>query len=599
MNPPSPEDTRPGVADSKAGSAATAHVEALTDRIARLESELRVTTAAFETAEGMMVTDAGGVILRVNRGFTRMTGYSANEAVGQRPAMLSSGKHDAAFYRQMWDAIHRDDRWEGEIWNRRKDGEQYPQHLSIAAVRDRGGCLSNYVAVLTDITQRKAASEEIEMLAFYDPLTRLPNRRLLLERLRQVLNTSRLHDRFGALMFIDLDNFKTLNDTLGHNVGDMLLQQVAGRLQSSLRHGDTVARLGGDEFVVLLEGLSSDEHEAAAHTEMLGVAIRNALNLPYILGTHTCHSTPSIGVTLFHNGHPPHPDELLMQADIAMYQAKQGGRNGMRFFDQGMQDNINARADLERALRIAIDLHQFELYYQIQVDEAGRPRGAEALVRWRADGKMMSPAQFVPLAEETGLILQLGSWVLEEACARLRAWQEDPGLRGLTLAVNVSAAQFHQPDFCEQVRGAVMRHAIDPRLLKLELTEGIVLKNVEVTAHSMKALRGMGVRISLDDFGTGYSSLQYLKRLPLSQLKIDQSFVRDLVNDGSDQAIVTTIIAMARSLGLDVIAEGVETDAQRALLHKLGCLHYQGYLFGRPMPVADFETLALGVTAAG
>jgi len=598
MNSMLPADAAASASDSAPAAMSSAVVDSLNNRIARLEAELRVATAAFETAEGMLVTDRHGVILRVNCGFTRITGYPAEDAVGQRPAMLSSGRHDAAFYRRMWDAIHRNDRWEGEIWNRRKDGEHYPQHLSIAAVRDQQGRLTNYVAVLTDITQRKAASEEIEMLAFYDPLTRLPNRRLLLERLRQVLNTSRLHDRYGALMFIDLDNFKTLNDTLGHNVGDLLLQQVAGRLQASLRHGDTVARLGGDEFVVLLEGLSSDQREAAAHTEVLGGAIRNALNLPYTLGTHTCHSTPSIGVTLFHNGHPPHPDELLMQADIAMYQAKQGGRNGMRFFDQGMQDNINARADLERALRIAIDLHQFELYYQIQVDDGGRPRGAEALVRWRAGGKMMSPAQFVPLAEETGLILQLGSWVLEEACARLRAWQEAPGLRRLTLAVNVSAAQFHQPDFCEQVRGAVMRHAIDPRLLKLELTEGIVLKNVEVTAHSMKALRAMGVRISLDDFGTGYSSLQYLKRLPLSQLKIDQSFVRDLVNDGSDQAIVTTIIAMARSLGLDVIAEGVETAAQRDLLYRLGCRHYQGYLFGRPMPVAELEALALGAAAA-
>ncbi len=576
----------------------TGAIDALNRRIAALEAELRVATAAFETAEGMLVTDAHGIILRVNQGFSRITGYAAREAVGQRPAMLSSGKHDAAFYRKMWDTIRRDDRWEGEIWNRRKDGQHYPQHLSITAVRDQGGDLTNYVAVLTDITQRKAASEEIEMLAFYDPLTRLPNRRLLLERLRQILNASRLHDRYGALMFIDLDNFKTLNDTLGHNVGDLLLQQVAGRLQAALRHGDTVARLGGDEFVVLLEGLSSDQDEAAAHTEMLATAIRNALNLPYLLGSHTCHSTPSIGVTLFHNGHPPQPDELLMQADIAMYQAKQGGRNGMRFFDQGMQDHINARADMERALRIAIDLHQFELHYQIQVDQHGRARGAEALVRWRADGKMMSPAQFVPLAEETGLILQLGSWVLEEACARLRAWQEDPGLRALTLAVNVSAAQFHQPGFCEQVRGAVARHAIDPRLLKLELTEGIVLKNVEVAVQSMAALRAMGVRISLDDFGTGYSSLQYLKRLPLSQLKIDQSFIRDLVNDRSDQAIVTTIIAMARSLGLDVIAEGVETPDQRALLQKLGCFHYQGYLYGRPVAVADFEQLVLGPPSA-
>ncbi|MET0264686.1 MAG: EAL domain-containing protein [Duganella sp.] len=549
--------------------------------------------------EPTVVLDASGVIVAFNHAWQAMFWTGAGAPAGSRHPGFDrtiGGSDQAAATRAnqalaalVAEGRHSDSSHSVDIDYASGEGDTLRWHRLRVTSLEGGGA----VLVHRDITQRKAASEEIEMLAFYDPLTRLPNRRLLLERLRQVLNTSRLHDRYGALMFIDLDNFKTLNDTLGHNVGDMLLQQVAERLQASLRHGDTVARLGGDEFVVLLEGLSSDAREAAAHTEVLGAAIRTALNQPYALGTHICHSTPSIGVTLFHNGHPPHPDELLMQADIAMYQAKQGGRNGLRFFDQGMQDNINARADLERALRTAIEMHQFELHYQVQVDQHGRARGAEALVRWRANGRMISPGQFVPLAEETGLILQLGSWVLEEACARLRLWQEDPGLRHLTLAVNVSAAQFHQAGFCDQVRGAIARHAIDPRLLKLELTEGIVLKNVEVTAHSMQALRHMGVRIALDDFGTGYSSLQYLKRLPLSQLKIDQSFVRELVNDRSDQAIVTTVIAMARSLGLDLIAEGVETEAQRDMLLRLGCLRYQGYLYGRPLPVSDFEALAL------
>ena len=546
---------------------------------------LRVAATVFEAAQGMMVTDARGRIVRVNQAFVRITGYSAEEVLGQTPRLLSSGRHVPGFYASMWAAIARDGSWEGEIWNRRKNGEVYPEHLSITAVRSHEGDIINYVAALTDITLSKAANDEIRSLAFYDPLTRLPNRRLLLDRLRQVLAASSQHDSHCALMFIDLDNFKTLNDTLGHNVGDQLLQQVAERLQSGLRKGDTVARLGGDEFVVLVEGLSSGAREAAGEVEALGAKILATLNRPFELGKHLCRSTPSIGVTLFHGASPPHPDELLMQADIAMYQAKQAGRNGMRFFDRQMQERISERAQMENDLRHAIERHRFALHYQVQVDQHGHARGAEALIRWvRGDGTTVSPASFISLAEETGLILPIGSWVLETACAQLKAWQQIPEMAHLILAINVSAQQFHQAEFGEQVRAAVRRHGIDPRLLKLELTEGVLLDKIEDTIACMQLLKEMGVRFALDDFGTGYSSLQYLKRLPLNQLKIDQSFVRDLVSDSSDQAIVRTIIAMARSLQLDVIAEGVETEAQRALLEQLGCRRYQGYLFSRPVP---------------
>ena len=553
------------------------------------ETCLRVAAIAFESSEGMMITDAEGAILQVNQAFCRITGYAPEEVVGRSPSLLSSGKHDAAFYQQMWTDIEQAGRWSGEIWNRRKNGEVYPEHLTITAVKDESGRVTHFVGSLTDITLSKAASDEIKNLAFYDPLTRLPNRRLLLERLRQALAASTTHDRYGALILLDLDEFKMVNDTLGHNTGDLLLQQVAGRLQSCLRQGDTVARLGGDEFVVLLEGLSSNNLDAAAQAEALCHKVRHVLERAYVLGAHQCRSTASMGATLFHAGDPPHPDEVLVQADIAMYQAKHNGRDGMRFFDQSMQDRISARATLENSLRMAIRQHHFELHYQVQVDAKGKPLGAEALVRWiKPDGSLVSPASFIPLAEETGLILPLGDWVLDQACAQLRSWQSVPGLSQLALAINVSAAQFHRVGFGEQVRHAVRHYGIDPSLLKLELTEGLLLANIEDTIANMNALKQIGVRFSLDDFGTGYSSLQYLKRLPLDQLKIDQSFVRELVNDANDQAIVLTIIAMARSLGLEVIAEGVETETQRALLAQLGCHQYQGYLFSRPIPAEQF-----------
>ncbi|MES2261259.1 MAG: EAL domain-containing protein [Pseudomonadota bacterium] len=572
------------------GGAVVAHSNITTRREA--EADLRIAAIAFESPEGMMVTDADGRILQVNQAFCDITGYRREEVVGQRSNLLSSGRHDSAFYQAMWERINTCGSWEGEIWNRRKNGEVYPERLSIAAVHDRDGSVSHYVASLTDITVSKAASDEIKNLAFYDPLTRLPNRRLLLDRLRQVLAASAGSGRYGALMFIDLDNFKTLNDTLGHNMGDLLLQQVAQRLQGCLRQGDTVARLGGDEFVVLVEGLSGHAVEAAGQTETLAAKILAMLNQPYVLGPHDCHSTPSIGVTLFHDGRPPQPDELLMQADIAMYQAKQAGRNGMRFFDQGMQDSISARARLEADLRLAIEQRQFQLYYQVQVDQYGQARGAEALLRWiQPDGSFVSPGDFVPLAEETGLILPLGSWVLEEACTQLQSWQQDEAMCDLVLAINVSARQFHQAGFVEQVRAVVRAHGVRPDRLKLELTEGMLFENIEETVASMRALKEFGVRFSLDDFGTGYSSLQYLKRLPLDQLKIDQSFVRELASDQNDQAIVLTIISMARSLRLDVIAEGVETDAQQVLLEQLGCTRYQGYLYSRPVPAAAFMAL--------
>jgi len=555
------------------------------------DEKLNIAAVAFESQNGMVITDARNTILKVNRAFTECTGYAAEEVIGKSPRILNSGRHDANFFASMWENINRAGGWEGEIWNRRKNGEIYPEHISITAVKDLSGIITHYFASFADISKRKTAEEAIKNLAFYDALTGLPNRRLLLDRLKHTLASSARNEQEGALLFIDLDNFKTLNDTLGHDKGDLLLQQVAQRLESSVRKGDTVARLGGDEFVVMLEDLSGYVLEAAEQTKIVCNKIFYVLNQPYHFAAHEYRGTVSIGATLF-NGHQQSREELLKQADIAMYQAKKDGRNTLRFFDQQMQDAINIRAKLESELQRAFDEQQFQLYYQIQVDASHHPIGAEALIRWiHPERGMVSPAQFIPLAEETGAILPIGKWVLDTACAQLRVWQQDRLTRDLVLAINVSAKQFREADFVAQVQSAVQRHAIAPQQLKLELTESLLLESIEAMIATMVALKEIGVRFSLDDFGTGYSSLQYLKRLPLDQLKIDQSFVRDLVSDSSDRAIVRTIIAMARGLNMDVIAEGVETEAQRQLLLNKGCTHFQGYLYSAPVPIEQFDRL--------
>jgi diguanylate cyclase (GGDEF)-like protein len=432
---------------------------------------------------------------------------------------------------------------------------------------------------------------ELNNLAFYDPLTHLPNRQLLVDRLQHALSTCSRHKREGALLFLDMDHFKNLNDTHGHNCGNELLQQVAGRLTSCVRISDTVARLGGDEFVIILEALGASNTEAAAQARATAHKILGLLNQPYELKSHTYVCTASIGITLF-NSEIFGIEALLQQADIAMYQAKKEGRNTLRFYDPQMQDAINARAVLEEELRKALDSRQFQLYYQVQVDDSGQPVGAEALIRWlHPERGIVTPFGFIPLCEETGMILPIGQWVLEAACAQLEAWKQRADTSELTLAVNVSAKQFSLPNFVAQVETAIRHFGINPSLLKLELTEGMLLHDIDETIATMESLREIGVRFSLDDFGTGYSSLQYLKRLPLDQIKIDQSFVRDIVSDNHDKSIVRTIIAMGNNMSLNVIAEGVETKEQRQILLSEGCSTFQGYLFGKPMPIDKFEAL--------
>ena len=476
----------------------------------------------------------------------------------------------------------------GELQLQRKDGT--PVHVfSSHAYIQVPGHPPEMFCIDIDISGRKAAEDEARYLAFYDALTQLPNRRLLVDRLQQVLVNGARSGLTTAVLFVDLDNFKTLNDTRGHEVGDLLLKDVAQRLRSCVREQDTVARLGGDEFVVVLQNLSSDAPEAAAQARTLGELILAQLRQPYELAGHEHHFTASIGVTLLTHQRDS-VDEVLKQADMAMYRAKDDGRNTLRFFDPDMQQAVNRRALLETELHNGLRRAQFLLLYQPQVDSQGRVTGAEALVRWQHPVQgMVPPSEFIPLAEESGLILPLGQWVMETALRQQACWQQDPLFAHLSLAINVSARQFLQDDFVAQVLALVQQTGANPAQIKLELTESLLLDNVDSVIATMRALKAHGLGFSLDDFGTGYSSLSYLKRLPLDQIKIDQGFVRDVLLDASDAAIARSIIALAGSLGLSVIAEGVETTAHHQFLLAHGCQAFQGYLFGRPLTLEDFE----------
>ncbi|MGS2742074.1 EAL domain-containing protein [Halomonas sp. LS-001] len=548
-------------------------------------AQLKIAAMAFETHLGMFIADANNRIVQVNRTFTDITGYREEDVIGKTPALLSSGRHDGAFYRAMWHDLNEHGRWQGEVWNRRKNGEIYPQWLTISVVHNDQQEVTHYVATLSDITQRKAAEQEIHQLAFYDSLTLLPNRRLLIDRLEAALKNTRRDGLYSALMFIDLDNFKTINDSLGHYLGDSLLRGVADRLVAVVRDNDTVARLGGDEFVIMLHNLGDSEAAAIDGAEAIASKLLSSLLEPIDVEGHTLQISGSIGITLF-QGDGVGVSAILQQADLAMYQAKAAGRNALRFFDPSMQAAVVDRAQLEGDLRYAIERQELALFYQTQVNAEGSVVGVEALVRWHHPMRgVVSPGVFIPLAEENHLIGSIGGWVLETACQQLAEWAGGEATKGLIIAVNVSPNQFRQPYFVAQVEEVLARTGANPQQLKLEVTESLLMEDLGAISARMEKLREMGVRFSLDDFGTGYSSLAYLKRLPLDQLKIDQSFVRDVLDDPADAAIVRTVIALAHSLELDVIAEGVETQAHRDWLFSEGCLAYQGYWFSRPAPI--------------
>jgi diguanylate cyclase (GGDEF)-like protein/PAS domain S-box-containing protein len=565
----------------------------MSETICNSEKSMKLASLIYQSnADAIMVTDENHLIVDVNPAFTRVTGYTLDEVVGKNPKFLQSGRHDAKFYQEMWRAILSEDGWKGEMWDKRKNGEIFPKLSHIHVLRRADGKVYRHVAQFSDITEKKQKDELIFWQANYDALTGLPNRRLLSERLGRSFIANKRNNFYGTLMFINLDKFKTLNDTLGLEYGDMLLIEVARRLQSCVREGDTVARLGGDEFVVLVENISVDAESALQQAANVAEKIRASLAAPYQLNQHEYLSSPSIGVYLY-NGENDSADEVLKRADIAMSQAKNSGRNAVRFFDPKMQESMEIRSALESDLRRAIADQQFILYYQIQVDLNHRPIGAEALIRWKHPTRgMVPPVHFIPFAESSPLILEIGNWVLDTACQQIAAWGDSEQTRHLVLAVNISAPQFKQPDFIEQVSAVIQKHSIDPSRLKLELTESVALDDIDSVVSKMHALRQvLGVTLSLDDFGTGYSSLSYLKRLPLDQIKIDQSFVRDITTDVSDAVMVKTIIDMAQNFGLNIISEGVETEAQFTFLKDNGCMAFQGYLFSKPVPLEEFEVL--------
>ena len=521
----------------------------------------------------------------VNPAVCAMTGVEAAFLLGKRPSEFPGGANFLEFESRIRRVFETGKGEEFEFNWKGADGKGLCSHVRLTPECAPSGNVVTVLCVGHDITLLNDQRSEIHQMAFYDSLTMLPNRRLMTDRLQQALDASAKSGKHGALLFIDLDNFKMLNDTLGHDIGDLLLQEVAKQLVSCARQGDTVARIGGDEFVMVLQNLSEHSVEAASIVKGMGEKVIASLGNPFHLGGHHVCSTPSIGIALF-RGHGQKIEELFKRADIAMYQAKKSGRNSLRFFDPGMQESVNARAALEGELRNALEEGQFRLHYQVQVDEAGRPVGAEALIRWlHPQSGIIHPASFIALAEESGLVLPIGQWVLEEACRRVGFWRESR----LVVSVNVSATQFRQNDFVEQVKSAVSRHGIPPSLLKLELTESLFLDSMKDAVAKMEALKEFGVLLSLDDFGTGYSSLGYLKRLPLDQIKIDRFFVRDIATDRQDRSIVRAIIAMAESLGLKVIAEGVETEEQMRLLTEMACRHFQGDLFGSPLTAQEFE----------
>ena len=552
------------------------------------QNQLRVLASSFNLQEGIIICDENGLIIKTNQAFSNITGYSAEEALGRNPRFLSSGRHDASFYTEMWKSLLANGKWDGEVWNRRKTGEIYPENLAIVIIKDSEGKTINYVASMTDITKRVADSEEIKQLAFFDSLTGLPNRRLLLDRLAQTLHSNERNGNHGALLFLDLDNFKAINDSYGHDSGDLLLQQAAVRIVDSVRAIDTVSRIGGDEFVVILQSLNHQESEAVIEAEIIAKRILYSLNVPYKIKGRDDLCSTSIGATIFQSN--ADSIDVLKQADIALYKAKESGRNVLFFFDPIMQTIINAQAEIKRDLKEAILQHQFELYYQVQVDVNGAPVGAEALLRWLHPTKgYISPADFIPIAEESQAIISIGDWVIDAACAQLKAWESNELTHTLSLSVNISAKEFRAENFVEKLKMTIRHHAINPSKLRFELTEGMLISDINGAIETMNKLNELGIYFELDDFGTGYSSLQYLKRLPVYQLKIDRTFVRDVVESVNEQGIVRAIIAMAEALQIRVLAEGVETKAQRQHLADIGCNYFQGYLFGKPVPIDQFE----------
>lgn len=558
------------------------------------EEQMRLLARVFEnTVEGIMVTNVDGVIEMVNDAFGAITGYKQEQAIGKKPSMLSSGRHDVRFYEHMWKDLESRGHWQGEVWNRRKNGEAYPEWLNITGIQDQQGKITHYVGVFHDITEAKRSEERITHQAYHDALTGLPNRSLFNDRLAMAVAQAQRNAQGVAILFLDLDNFKNINDSLGHATGDILLQAVAHRLLGLVREEDSVARLGGDEFIMLLQGAVDPEFIVYVAERVL-----EAFKKPFIIKDRELYVTASIGIAMYpHDGRDP--EVLVSCADLAMFRAKEEGRNKYKLFKPAMNDKVQRRMSLESDLRKALERQEFEVFYQPKVDiEHEQMVGVEALVRWRRPGHgLVPPDEFIPICEETGLIVPLGAWVLEQACRTTRQWH-DQGYDNLHVAVNLSPRQFQDQKLVERIRQILQQTGLSPHRLELEVTESVVMHSVEDAILTMRALTDLGLRLSMDDFGRGYSSLYHLKRFPMSTLKIDRSFVADVANDPDDASIVDTIISMSRSLNLQVVAEGVETKEQLDFLRQRHCDQMQGYYFSKPLCCDDLaELLAKSRTA--
>jgi diguanylate cyclase (GGDEF)-like protein/PAS domain S-box-containing protein len=563
-------------------------------KLSVFEQRLRLAEKVFEySSEAIMVTDASGVIIRINPAFTHLTGYTSSEALGQTPRLLSSGRHDAAFYQHMWEALLNEGQWSGEVWDRRKDGTIYPKWAVINAVRE-AGVTTHFVAVFVDISERKEADERIHYLAYHDHLTGLANRLMFEQRMQHAMARAERNGTRMALIFIDLDRFKNINDSLGHQFGDQLLIEAARRLRAAVRVSDTVARLGGDEFLVVLENVG--DQNRCAH---LVVKLQEELAQAYAINDTQVHAPPSMGVAIYPTDGTD-VQTLMKHADMAMYQVKAQGRNAWAFFAPAMNQAVQERLRLENDLRQALAREEFVVHYQPQwAIDTRRLIGWEALVRWQhPQHGLVPPDKFIPIAEETGLIVALGEWVLAAACAQAVAWQA-AGFGPQLMAVNLSARQFTERNLLERIDAVLEKTAFPAAQLELEITESVLMNDAEQTISILRSLKQRGVHIAIDDFGTGYSSLAYLKAFPADKLKIDRSFVRDVDDDANDAAIVCAIISLAHSLGLATLAEGVETEAQRKFLDEHGCQAQQGYLWGKPLTAEDAEALLRSLTAAG
>lgn len=565
-------------------------IQDITDSVSQMD-ELRLAATMFRAHAGITVVNKNGRIVRVNPAFEEMTGYSSKELVGENPRIFHSGKQTKEFYKDMWEKVATDGMWQGELWNKRKDETLYAEWLTITAVQDDAGEVTHYVGTSQDITIRKQAESQIEYLAYHDDLTDLANRRLLYDRLHQSIAACRRHSEFGAVLVLDLDHFKNLNDALGYSVGDEILCQVASRLKELVREGDTVARLGGDEFVVVLSSVADDISKIGCKVQTIAEKIRMSLSQPYGHKGGQCYSNVSIGISLFPEKYED-IDDILKHADTALYQAKAQGRNTVCFYQPSMQVEVDERLAIGDGLRHALINNELILHYQPQVNDRGELIGAEALIRWEhPEQGMIPPDKFISIAEDTGLILDIGQWVLQEAARQAAEWYAagicQQGI--MRLAINVSPRQFRQRDFVPQVLRTFKQAGVSLDCIELEVTESLLMDDLDEVVEKMNVLRSRGIRISIDDFGTGYSSLAYLKQLPLDQLKVDQSFIRDITSDDNDAVVVETIIAMASHLDLSVIAEGVENQVQLDFLIEKGCTAFQGYYFSRPLSAEDFS----------